>query len=127
MSDLIVRDRTGRVYSQQEQAELTQLWAERFARGEFSAGVTGIGEYREMSQNGDEPLAYPVLATLEVLPTISREEQFVIDFMRAHVEHEVRSGRALLVGDLNGGGVTGGRQFNPTMPNHLMTIRTAGG
>ena len=129
---MIVTKTDGTAYTPEEMTELTLLWADRVERGEFSEGVTGLGTIREMTDAGDEPLMYPVLADLDVLPQLSREEQFVIRYLEAHTAQQVALGRSVVAGSHQEGHMAVAaydptRSFMPTQPSHLVTIRTAGG
>jgi len=55
--------------------ELQRAWEARVQRGQFSHNVLGVGTIRVMGKAGDAPVAFPRIASLNLLPGLEPDEQ----------------------------------------------------
>lgn len=110
-------------YGEAERAELAQRWEERVRAGTFSPGVTGVGEIRVFGRAGDARVAYPRIASLTVLDSLSEEERYAIQFAdRVTVEH-ARMSRPLFA--VRPGSALGGEKissFDPTRGEDILVL-----
>ncbi len=110
-------------YTDTERAELTRKWQDRVKAGNFSAGVTGVGEIRVFGRAGDAPVAYPRITSLAVLDTLSEEERYALQFADRVTAEHARMSRPLYA--VPRGNAIGGEMiltFDPTRAEDILVL-----
>lgn len=108
--------------------DLQRAWEARVRRGQFSRGVLGVGTIRVMGKAGDAPVAFPRIASLDLLPGLEPDEQWAVKQAEAIVQEAQRQGRTVF--DTSVGQAEGSRRITDFVPNAqtLMVVsRIAGG
>lgn len=108
--------------------ELQCEWLARVQRGQFSNNVLGIGTIRVMGKAGDAPVAFPRIASLDLLPTLEPDEQWAVNQAQAIVQQAQQESRTVF--DTSTGQVEGARRlttFDPSVTTMMVVARIAGG
>ena len=108
--------------------ELQRTWEARVQRGQFSRNVLGVGTIRVMGKAGDAPVAFPRIASLDLLPSLEPDEQWAVSQAEAIVQQAQCEGRTVF--DTSTGRVEGARRvstFDPSIKTLMVVARIAGG
>lgn len=107
---------------------LQRAWEARIQRGQFSNGVFGVGVIRIMGKAGDAPVAFPRIASLDLLPSLEPDEQWALRQAEAIVQEAQRENRTVF--DTSAGQAEGSRRitnFEPNAQTLMVVSRIAGG
>lgn len=108
--------------------ELQRAWEARVQRGQFSSTVLGIGTIRVMGKAGDAPVAFPRIASLDLLPSLEPDEQWAVSQAEAIVQQAQLESRTVF--DTSTGQVESARRittFDPSVSTMMVVARIAGG
>ena len=103
--------------------DLHARWQQRVDSGTFSAGVEGLGNIRVMGRSGDTPLAFPRIASLDLLPSLEPDEQWALRQAEAALLAAQRESRTVFNRETSAV-VT---EFDPHVAEMLIVSRIAGG
>jgi hypothetical protein len=103
------------------ETRLLDLWQQRVANQNFSAGIAGTRTIKVMGRAGDAPVAIPRITSLAALETISPEEQFAFEYADRLLQAFRSRGRAIFsAGELV-------QRFDPTDKNDLLVLSPLAG
>jgi len=108
--------------------ELQRAWEARVQCGQFSRNVLGVGTIRVMGKAGDAPVAFPRIASLDLLPSLEPDEQWAVYQAETIVQEAQRESRTVF--DTSAGSVEGARRvntFDPSVATLMVVARIAGG
>lgn len=108
--------------------ELQVTWKARVQRGQLSSNVLGIGTIRVMGKVGDALVAFPRIASLDLLPSLEPDEQWALHQAEAIVQQARFESRTVF--DTSTGRVDGARRittFDPSASTMMVVARIAGG
>lgn len=108
--------------------DLQRDWEARVQRGKFSENVQGVGTIRVMGKAGDAPVAFPRIASLDLLPDLEPDEQWAVRQAEAIVQQAQREGRTIF--DTSAGQIASARRlstFDPSSSTMMVVARIAGG
>lgn len=108
--------------------ERQREWLARVQRGQFSNNVLGVGTIRVMGKAGDAPVAFPRIASLDLLHSLEPDEQWALQQAEAIVQQAQLESRTIF--DTSTGRVDGVRRittFDPSVTTMMVVARIAGG